>query len=107
MHHPGQNCQHFANDILKNDFMNENVRISIRISPKLVPKYTPNMRQAIIWAKGDRVKFRIYAALGANELTCGSRHFAYNCISHVCQFHVRAQFILLCVCQNTGYKHQN
>ena len=35
---PGQNGRHFADDILKCIFLNENVRISIEISLKFVPK---------------------------------------------------------------------
>ena len=35
---PGQNGRHFADDIFKCIFMNENVRISIQISLKFVPK---------------------------------------------------------------------
>ena len=35
---PRQNARHFADDILRGIFLNENVRILIEISLKFVPK---------------------------------------------------------------------
>ena len=62
---PRRNEQHFADDIFKRIFFNENVWISIKISLEFVPKgpinniptlgsgngLAPNRRQAIIWTK--------------------------------------------------------
>ena len=38
---PGQNGRHFADDIFKYVFFNENVRISIKFSPIFIPKPGP------------------------------------------------------------------
>ena len=52
---PRQNGRHFADDIFKCIFLNENVWIPIKISLKFVPKGpinnipAPARRQAIIW----------------------------------------------------------
>ena len=59
---PRQNGHHFADDIFKCIFLNENVLIAIKISLKFVPKgpeqyssicsdngLAPSRRQAIIW----------------------------------------------------------
>ena len=49
------NSRHFADDIFKCIFMNENVAIVINISVKLIPESpvnnipAPGRRQAIIW----------------------------------------------------------
>ena len=45
---PGQNGSHFADDIFKCIFSNENVWISIRISLKLVSKGPINNTTALI-----------------------------------------------------------
>ena len=44
----GQNGHHFADDIFKRIFFNENVRISIKISLKFVPKGPINNISALV-----------------------------------------------------------
>ena len=82
---PRQNGRHFADDIFKCIFLNENVWISIKISLKFVPKgpinNIPVLVQIMAWRRQATshyldqwwfVHWRIYASLGLNELThCG------------------------------------
>ena len=56
---PSQNGRHFADDIFKRIFVNENVRISINISLKFVPKgpinNIPALVQIMAWRRpGDK-----------------------------------------------------
>ena len=56
---PSQNGRHFADDIFKRIFVNENVRISIKISLKFVPKgpinNIPALVQIMAWRRaGDK-----------------------------------------------------
>ena len=56
---PRQNGRHFADDIFKRIFLNENVRISIKISLKFVPKgridNIPALVQIMAWRRaGDK-----------------------------------------------------
>ena len=56
---PRQNGRHFAEDILKCNFLNENVWIPIKISLKFVPKgsinYIPALVQIMTWRRtGDK-----------------------------------------------------
>ena len=56
---PRQNGRHFADDIFKRIFLNENVRISIKISLKFVPKgpinNIPALAQIMAWRRpGDK-----------------------------------------------------
>ena len=56
---PRQNGRHFADDIYKRIFLNENVRISIKISLKFVPKgpidNIPALDQIMAWRRpGDK-----------------------------------------------------
>ena len=56
---PGQNGRHFADDIFKCIFVNENVRIPIKISLKFVPKgpnnNIPALIQTMAWRRpGDK-----------------------------------------------------
>ena len=56
---PRQNGRHFADDIFKCIFLNENARISLHISLKLVPKVriinTPALVQIMVWRRpGDK-----------------------------------------------------
>ena len=56
---PRWNEQHFADDIFKRIFFNENVWISIKISPKFVPKgpinNIPALVQIMAWCRpGDK-----------------------------------------------------
>ena len=46
---PRQNGRHFADDIFKRIFFNENVWISIKISLKFVPKGPINIIPAMFW----------------------------------------------------------
>ena len=60
MHHilntlrPGQNGRHFADDIFKCIFLNENVWISIKISPKFVPQGPVNNILALAQVMASR-----------------------------------------------------
>ena len=69
---PGQNGRHFADDIFKCIFVNEQFCVLIKISLKFVPKgpidnntarglengLAPNRRQAIIWTNADPIHWR-------------------------------------------------
>ena len=79
---PRQNRRHFADDIFKCIFQNENEWVSLRISLKFVPKVRinniPSLVQVMAWRRpGDKPylnqcwldHWRIYASLGLNELT--------------------------------------
>ena len=61
--HWGRNRRHFADDIFKCIFLNENVWIALKISLKFVPK---------VWINNIPVYWRIYASLGLNELYDGT-----------------------------------
>ena len=75
-----QNCRHFADDIFKCIFLNENLWISIKISQKFVSKFRiiniPVLIQIMAWRRpGDKplsepmiVYWHIYASLGLSEL---------------------------------------
>ena len=78
----GQNGCHFADDIFKCIFLNENVWIPIKISLKFLPKVQSTIFQHWIrqWLGADQATShylnqwwldyrRIYASLGLNELT--------------------------------------
>ena len=80
---PRRNGQHFADDIFKRGFFDENAWISINISPKFVPKgpinNIPALFQIMAWHRpGDKplseqmmvsLPTHIYASLGHNKLT--------------------------------------
>ena len=56
---PRQNGRHFADDIFKRNFLNENIRILIKISLKFVPKRSiyniPALVQIMTWRRpGDK-----------------------------------------------------
>ena len=78
---PRQNGRHFADDIFKCIFLNENVWIPIKISLKFVPKGQINNIPTLVqeWLGADQatshylnqwwfIYWRIYASLGLNEL---------------------------------------
>ena len=75
---PEQNGHHFAGDTLKCISLNENFCILIKISLKFVSKgpidnnpdngLAPRRRQAIIWTNAELIHWRIYGALGGDEL---------------------------------------
>ena len=82
---PRHNGRHFADDIFKCIFLNENVWTPIKISLKFVPKdpinYIPALVQIMAWHRpGDNRKqwwlvyWRIYASRGLSELKIGHRH---------------------------------
>ena len=52
---PRQNCRHFAGDIFKYIFLNENIRISLKISLKSVPNVPitniPTLVQIMAWRR--------------------------------------------------------
>ena len=80
---PGQNGCYSTDDIFRYVFLNEKFCILIKISLKFIPKgpidnnpsigsdngLAPNMRQVINWTNADLIHWRIYAALGGNQLT--------------------------------------
>ena len=85
------NGRHFADNIFKCIFINENVRILLKISLKFVPKVPINNIPALFswWLGADQatshylnqwwlVYWRIYASLGLNELTHWGR------VTHIC-----------------------
>ena len=79
----GQNGCHFADNIFRCNFVNENFGILIKILLKFVPKgpidenpafgldngLVPNRRQVIIWTNAGLIHWYIYVALGEDELT--------------------------------------
>ena len=77
---PGQNGRYFVDNILRCIFVNEKFCILIKISLKFVPKCpidnNPALvevmawRQATIWTNTDPFNWRIYVALGGDELRC-------------------------------------
>ena len=85
---PRQNGRHFADDVFKCIFLNENVWISLKISLKFVPEglinNIPSLVQIMAWRwPGDKpsseammvsLLMHIYASLGLNELT----HWSWN-----------------------------
>ena len=91
---PRQNGRHFADDIFKRIFLNENVWISIKLSLKFVSKEVINNNSALVqimaWRlPGDKpllnqwwlVYWRIYASLGLNVLTMYVLHFRKHLFS--------------------------
>ena len=74
---PRQNGRHFADDMLKCIFLNENVWTPIEISLKFVPKGSinnnPALFQIMAWRRpGDKPlsePMMIYASLGLDELS--------------------------------------
>ena len=83
---PRLNGCHFAYDIFKWIFLNENLWISIKISLKFVAKgpinnnngLVPIRRQAIIWTNDGLLTDRhINASLGLNELNAGLLHISF------------------------------
>ena len=75
---PGQNGRHFADDILRCILLNEKSCILFRISLKFVLKnpianksaliQVMAWRRSITWTNAGSVYWRIYAALGGDEL---------------------------------------
>ena len=80
---PGQNVQHFADDIFKRIFLNENARIWIQIPSMLVSDGAIDNKLALVqemaWRRtgdkpitrtnADPVFRRMYAALGSDTFT--------------------------------------
>ena len=78
---PRQNGRHFADDIFKCIFWNENVWISFKISMKFIRKGLINNNPALVqimawcrpgdkpWSESMTGSWRIYVSLGVNELT--------------------------------------
>ena len=81
---PEKNSHHFADDILKHIFMSEKFGILISISLTFLylkvqltinqhcctdNGLAQNRRQAITWSNTDPVHWRIFVALGGDELT--------------------------------------
>ena len=89
---PGENGCQFAEDIFKCIFMNEKICILIEISIKFVHKgpsigldngLVLNRCQSIIWTNADPIHWRIYAALGLNELSVLSDQLAIKPVTLV------------------------
>ena len=89
---PGKNGCHFANDIFIRIFENENLYILIKLHWILFPRFqltitqcgldngfALNRRQAIIWTNADQLPWRIYAALGGDEVILVSTPFYIMC----------------------------
>ena len=53
---PIQNCRHFANDIFRCIFLNENAKTSLKISLKLVPRVRISNIPALVQIKAWRVQ---------------------------------------------------
>ena len=94
---PRQNERHFADDIFKCIFLNENIWISIKISLKFVPKGSINNIPAL-------VQIMAWRRPGDKPLSEG---MMVNLPTHICVS--RPQWVnrdicqmLLC-CQNTGF----
>ena len=78
----GQNVSHYADDIFRCIFVNEKFcilnKISLQLAPKGLIEYSPafgwdndlalNRWQAITWTNADPIHWRIYVALGRDEL---------------------------------------
>ena len=73
---PRQNGRHFADDIFKCIFLNENVCISLKISLKFVSKVRMNNTPAMV-QKWLGHYWRIYASLGLNELNTTDKKCVY------------------------------
>ena len=82
-----QNCHHFADDIFKCIFLNENVWILLRISLKFVPKLhinnIPALVQKMAWHwPGDKPSLNQcgldYWSLSLNELKVGVCRMIYK-----------------------------
>ena len=85
---PRQNGRHFADDILKCIFLNENIWISIKISLKFVPKGPINNIPALVQiVAGDKslseqwwlIYRRMYASRGLNELIAQIALLSFHC----------------------------
>ena len=100
---PTQNCRHFADDIFKYIFLNENMCISLRISLKFVPKIWINniasLVQIMAWRRpGDKLLYepmmvsliilRIYASFGLKELYLSAQKFNMYMVK-LCDFYER------------------
>ena len=103
---PGQNGGHFADDILRCIFVNKNVCIMLKISLKFVLSeanrqhpsigldngLAPNRRQAINWTNADPIHWRIYAALGGDELMESTSQYN-NVLSRKCIWYCRPEHV--------------
>ena len=89
---PRQNGRHFADDIFKRIFLNENVWISFKISPKFVPQVQINNIPALVeimaWRRlGEShyqnqwwlVYWHIYGSFDLNDLRASNK---MECIVH-------------------------
>ena len=100
----GQNGRHFADGISECISLNEKFCILIKISLKFVPNgpigpsigldngLAPKRRQAIIWTNADPTHWRIYAALGVDELTRLIFRAAFICHTRPIKDNIVVQF---------------
>ena len=110
---PRQSGRHFADDILKCTFLNENVSIAIKISLKFVPKGPVNnisvLVQIMAWRRpGNKplsepmmvsLPTHIYASLSLNEL----KNIFQKFLKVAPTFSITDGTILL-ITKNTSYK---
>ena len=78
---------HFADDIFKCIFFNENILISLKIILQFVPKFPPTLAQIMAWRQpGDKPLsepmmvdcWHIYPSLGLNELNSNLKMVCRN-----------------------------
>ena len=97
---PRQNGRHFAYDLFKCIYLNENVWISLKISLKFVSRgpvnncLVPTWRQVIIWTN-DRLPTHVYSLLSLNELR------PYNQTENASIGSIR--YINMCILSNLRY----
>ena len=74
---PGQNGCHFADDIFKRIFLIKRFTFWLKFHRSFFigsdNGMAPTRRQAIIWTNAGPIQWRIYAALGGDELTSGAQ----------------------------------
>ena len=85
---PRQNGRHFADDIFKRIFMNENVRILIKLSLKFIPKGPINNIQAL-------VQIMAWRWPGDKPL---SEPMLVSLLTHICV--TRPQWVKTSLCHN-------
>ena len=95
---PRQNGRHFADDMFKCIFLNENVWIPIEMSLTFVPKgpinNIPALVQIMAWRRpGDKplseaIYRRIYASVGLNQLNWPWRHIRLRATMLISYLHV-------------------
>ena len=97
---PRQNGRHFADDIFKCIFLNENVWISIKISLKFVPKgpinNIPALVQIMAWRRPGAKPLSEPMMVNLPTHICDSRPQWVNIITMMGR-HIICQFALMCL----------